>query len=148
MRRSYGDQKDATHYLLECKRLTNASVVALSHLSRLESLRLNRNDNVTDAGIMCLANPTMSASLKRVHLSFCKNITAFAISFLIEKHKRITFLSLSGIPYFLDDPTFLVFGDPANKVRNPSHSRPESLNRPLSRAVSQTLTVSAQRRHP
>jgi F-box and leucine-rich repeat protein GRR1 len=91
-------------------------VVSLSRLSRIESLRLNRNENITDVGVMSLATPGIPSSLKRIHLSFCTNVTAFSVYHLLSVHRQITFVSVSGIPDFLGDSALLKLSKPVDRV--------------------------------
>ncbi|KAF6764133.1 hypothetical protein DFP72DRAFT_414720 [Ephemerocybe angulata] len=92
--------------LSECKNLTDVSVQSIATLSRIESLRLNSIEDITDTGITWLGS-LRRPSLKRLHLSFCKGVTPLSIYHFLTKQPQLNFLSVSGVPSFLDDPKFL-----------------------------------------
>ncbi|KAF5334637.1 hypothetical protein D9611_011976 [Ephemerocybe angulata] len=92
--------------LSECKNLTDVSVQSIATLSRIESLRFNSIENITDTGITWLGS-LRRPSLKRLHLSFCKGVTPLSIYHFLTKQPQLNFLSVSGVPSFLDNPRFL-----------------------------------------
>lgn len=83
---------------LDCTLLTDMSVFELSSLPKLRRIGLVRVNNLTDEAIYALAN--RDATLERIHLSYCDQITVMAIHFLLQKLNKLTHLSLTGIPAF------------------------------------------------
>ncbi|KAF5360623.1 hypothetical protein D9756_004615 [Leucocoprinus leucothites] len=83
-----------------CTLLTDMSVFELSTLPKLRRVGLVRVSNLTDEAIYALAE--RHATLERIHISYCDQITAMAIHFLLQKLRRLTHLSLTGIPAFRD----------------------------------------------
>ncbi|KAJ3556152.1 hypothetical protein NM688_g2184 [Phlebia brevispora] len=84
--------------LANCLQLTDMSVFELSSLQKLRRIGLVRVNNLTDQAIYALAE--QHASLERIHLSYCDQISVMAIHFLLEKLPKLTHLSLTGIPAF------------------------------------------------
>lgn len=76
------------------------SVFELSALPKLRRVGLVRVNNLTDEAIYALAE--RHATLERIHLSYCDQITVMAIHFLLQKLHKLTHLSLTGIPAFRD----------------------------------------------
>ena len=74
------------------------SVFELSALPKLRRVGLVRVNNLTDEAIYALAE--RHATLERIHLSYCDQITVMAIHFLLQKLPKLTHLSLTGIPAF------------------------------------------------
>ena len=74
------------------------SVFELSSLQKLRRIGLVRVNNLTDQAIYALAE--QHASLERIHLSYCDQISVMAIHFLLQKLPKLTHLSLTGIPAF------------------------------------------------
>lgn len=74
------------------------SVFELSALPKLRRVGLVRVNNLTDEAIYALAE--RHATLERIHLSYCDQITVMAIHFLLQKLHKLTHLSLTGIPAF------------------------------------------------
>ncbi|KAJ3576201.1 hypothetical protein NP233_g610 [Leucocoprinus birnbaumii] len=83
-----------------CTLLTDMSVFELSALPKLRRVGLVRVNNLTDEAIYALAE--RHATLERIHLSYCDQITVMAIHFLLQKLHKLTHLSLTGIPAFRD----------------------------------------------
>lgn len=83
---------------LDCTLLTDMSVFELSALPKLRRVGLVRVNNLTDEAIYALAE--RHATLERIHLSYCDQITVMAIHFLLQKLHKLTHLSLTGIPAF------------------------------------------------
>ncbi|EKM80050.1 hypothetical protein AGABI1DRAFT_120086 [Agaricus bisporus var. burnettii JB137-S8] len=81
-----------------CTLLTDMSVFELSALPKLRRVGLVRVNNLTDEAIYALAE--RHATLERIHLSYCDQITVMAIHFLLQKLHKLTHLSLTGIPAF------------------------------------------------
>jgi F-box and leucine-rich repeat protein GRR1 len=82
----------------DCIHLTDLSVFELSNLPKLRRIGLVRVSNITDEAIYTLAN--RHATLERIHLSYCDQISVMAIHFLLQKLHKLTHLSLTGIPAF------------------------------------------------
>ena len=78
--------------------LTDASVCALAALTELQCIHLVRIRNLTDGAVYALTYG--SAPLERVHLSYCDNITLLPIHVLLQRQRKITHLSVTGIPAF------------------------------------------------
>ncbi|KAF5363421.1 hypothetical protein D9756_000384 [Leucocoprinus leucothites] len=83
-----------------CTLLTDMSVFELAALPKLRRVGLVRVNNLTDEAIYALAE--RHATLERIHLSYCDQITVMAIHFLLQKLHKLTHLSLTGIPAFRD----------------------------------------------
>ncbi|KXN89591.1 SCF E3 ubiquitin ligase complex F-box protein grrA [Leucoagaricus sp. SymC.cos] len=83
-----------------CTLLTDMSVFELSALPKLRRVGLVRVNNLTDEAIYALAE--RHATLERIHLSYCDQITVMAVHFLLQKLHKLTHLSLTGIPAFRD----------------------------------------------
>ncbi|KDQ64252.1 hypothetical protein JAAARDRAFT_118397, partial [Jaapia argillacea MUCL 33604] len=84
--------------LANCNHLTDLSVFELSTLPKLRRIGLVRVHNLTDEAIYALAD--RHATLERIHLSYCDQISVIAIHFLLQKLRKLTHLSLTGIPSF------------------------------------------------
>ncbi|CAL1701042.1 unnamed protein product [Somion occarium] len=84
--------------LANCLQLTDMSVFELAGLQKLRRIGLVRVNNLTDQAIYSLAE--RHATLERIHLSYCDQITVMAIHFLLQKLPKLTHLSLTGIPAF------------------------------------------------
>ena len=74
------------------------SVFELSTLQKLRRIGLVRVSNLTDQAIQALGE--RHATLERIHLSYCDQISVMAIHFLLQKLPKLTHLSLTGIPAF------------------------------------------------
>ncbi|PPQ64612.1 hypothetical protein CVT24_008349 [Panaeolus cyanescens] len=81
-----------------CNNLTDMSVFELSALPKLRRVGLVRVNQLTDEAIYALAE--RHATLERIHLSYCDQITVVAIHFLLLKLHKLTHLSLTGVPAF------------------------------------------------
>ncbi|KAF8639941.1 hypothetical protein AX17_001191 [Amanita inopinata Kibby_2008] len=81
-----------------CTLLTDMSVFELATLPKLRRIGLVRVNNLTDEAIYALAE--RHATLERIHLSYCDQISVMAIHFLLQKLHKLTHLSLTGIPAF------------------------------------------------
>ncbi|KAI9001400.1 RNI-like protein [Trametes punicea] len=84
--------------LANCQQLTDMSVFELSSLPKLRRIGLVRVNNLTDQAIQALGE--RHATLERIHLSYCDQISVMAIHFLLQKLPKLTHLSLTGIPAF------------------------------------------------
>lgn len=84
--------------VVDCNRLTDLSVFELASLQKLRRIGLVRVNNLTDEAIYALGD--RHATLERVHLSYCDQITVMAIHFLLQKLHKLNHLSLTGIPSF------------------------------------------------
>ncbi|KAF8914177.1 hypothetical protein CPB84DRAFT_1840911 [Gymnopilus junonius] len=81
-----------------CVHLTDMSVFELSALPKLRRVGLVRVSQLTDEAIYALAE--RHATLERIHLSYCDQISVMAIHFLLLKLHKLTHLSLTGVPAF------------------------------------------------
>jgi len=81
-----------------CTLLTDMSVFELSALPKLRRIGLVRVAQLTDEAIYALAE--RHATLERIHLSYCDQISVMAIHFLLLKLHKLTHLSLTGVPAF------------------------------------------------
>ncbi|KAJ7068459.1 hypothetical protein C8F01DRAFT_1118254 [Mycena amicta] len=81
-----------------CVLLTDMSVFELSALPKLRRVGLVRVSNLTDEAIFALAD--RHATLERIHLSYCDQISVMAVHFLLQKLHKLTHLSLTGVPAF------------------------------------------------
>jgi F-box and leucine-rich repeat protein GRR1 len=77
------------------------SVFELSSLPKLRRVGLVRVNNLTDEAVYALAE--RHATLERIHLSYCDQISVMAVHFLLQKLHKLTHLSLTGIPSFRQD---------------------------------------------
>ncbi|KAF9006572.1 hypothetical protein BDQ17DRAFT_1423437 [Cyathus striatus] len=83
---------------VNCHLLTDMAVFELSSLPKLRRIGLVRVTNLTDEAVYALAE--RHATLERIHLSYCDQITVMAVHFLLLKLHKLTHLSLSGVPAF------------------------------------------------
>ncbi|ANZ77674.1 BA75_04545T0 [Komagataella pastoris] len=99
-----------------CQELTNDTLFELSQLPRLRRIGLVKCHNITDHGILYLANNRRSPddTLERVHLSYCTQISIFPIYKLLMACRRLTHLSLTGIRDFLRSDITRFCRDPPN----------------------------------
>ncbi|KAF5322527.1 hypothetical protein D9619_000640 [Psilocybe cf. subviscida] len=81
-----------------CVLLTDMSVFELSALPKLRRVGLVRVNQLTDEAIYALGE--RHATLERIHLSYCDQISVMAIHFLLLKLHKLTHLSLTGVPSF------------------------------------------------
>ncbi|KAJ5629305.1 hypothetical protein N7528_002962 [Penicillium herquei] len=96
-----------------CNRLTDYSVRQLATLPKLRRIGLVKCQSITDESIKAFAYPPRSnypliSNLERVHLSYCTGLTMDSIRPLINNCPRLTHLSLTGVPEFLN-PLLTVF---------------------------------------
>ena len=84
--------------LTDCVLLTDMSVFELSALPKLRRVGLVRVNQLTDEAIYALAE--RHATLERIHLSYCDQISVMAIHFLLLKLHKLTHLSLTGVTAF------------------------------------------------
>jgi len=104
---------DADH--TDCSQLTDLSVIALAtSLPKLRRVGLVKVVNITDYGIETLAE--RGATLERLHLSYCDNISLKAISFLLNRLPLLMHLSLTGVTAF-KTPELQQFCRPPPEVR-------------------------------
>jgi len=73
------------------------SVFELAALQKLRRIGLVKVNNLTDQAIYAL---TPCATLERLHLSYCDQISVLAIYFMLQKLLKLTHLSLTGIDVF------------------------------------------------
>ncbi|PHH54958.1 SCF E3 ubiquitin ligase complex F-box protein grrA [Ceratocystis fimbriata CBS 114723] len=98
-----------------CTALTDASVCLLANLPKLKRIGLVKCSQITDNTINSIAlacnnranrpnsDGTSGACLERVHLSHCMSLTLKSIIRLLNSCRRLTHLSLTGVPAFLTD---------------------------------------------
>ena len=82
------------------------SVFELAALQKLRRIGLVRVNNLTDQAVYALT--PRRATLERLHLSFCNQISVFAINFMLQKLPKLNHLSLTGIDAF-KNPEFQQF---------------------------------------
>ncbi|KAI0050197.1 RNI-like protein [Auriscalpium vulgare] len=82
----------------DCNELTDMSVFELASLPKLRRIGLVRVNNLTDEAIYALGD--RHATLERVHLSYCDQISVMAVHFLLQKLHKLNHLSLTGVPTF------------------------------------------------
>ncbi|KAJ4478308.1 hypothetical protein J3R30DRAFT_3480420 [Lentinula aciculospora] len=81
-----------------CHLLTDLAVFELAGLPKLRRIGLVRVPNLTDEAVFALAE--RHATLERIHLSYCDQISVMAIHFLLQKLHKLTHLSLTGVTAF------------------------------------------------
>jgi F-box and leucine-rich repeat protein GRR1 len=86
------------NFCIDCVNLTDMSVFELSALPKLRRVGLVRVNQLTDEAIYALAE--RHATLERIHLSYCDQISVMAIHFLLLKLHKLTHLSLTGVTAF------------------------------------------------
>ncbi|KAJ6119994.1 SCF ubiquitin ligase complex subunit [Penicillium sp. IBT 18751x] len=91
-----------------CNRLTDISVQQLASLPKLRRIGLVKCQAISNQSILALAHPPrtnhpMVSNLERVHLSYCVGLTMDGIRPLINNCPRLTHLSLTGVPAFMED---------------------------------------------
>ena len=78
----------------------------LAALQKLRRIGLVRVNNLTDQAVYALT--PRRATLERLHLSYCNQISVFAINFMLQKLPKLNHLSLTGIDAFRN-PEFQQF---------------------------------------
>nr|AOC97496.1 ethylene- and jasmonate-responsive plant defensin [Flammulina velutipes] len=81
-----------------CTQLTDLAVFELANLQKLRRVGLVRVNNITDEAIYAMAE--RHATLERIHLSYCDQVSVMAVHFLLQKLHKLTHLSLTGVPAF------------------------------------------------
>ncbi|KAF5390599.1 hypothetical protein D9757_002639 [Collybiopsis confluens] len=81
-----------------CNLLTDMAVFELAGLPKLRRIGLVRVHQLTDEAVFALAE--RHATLERIHLSYCDQISVMAIHFLLQKLHKLTHLSLTGVTAF------------------------------------------------
>ncbi|KAF9117286.1 SCF ubiquitin ligase complex subunit [Mortierella sp. 14UC] len=85
-----------------CTKITDTSIFALAQLPKLRRIGLVKCSNITDYGIYALlVSQILLQTLERVHLSYCANLSDTAIAFLVTQCRKLTHLSLTGVPAFI-----------------------------------------------
>ncbi|KAG0293257.1 SCF ubiquitin ligase complex subunit [Linnemannia gamsii] len=85
-----------------CTKITDTSIFALAQLPKLRRIGLVKCSNITDYGIYAmLVSQILPQTLERVHLSYCVNLSDTAISSLVTQCRKLTHLSLTGVPAFI-----------------------------------------------
>jgi F-box and leucine-rich repeat protein GRR1 len=74
------------------------AVSELGGLPELRGLNVSRCGNVTDNGVLFLAEH--ARRLERLHLAHCALVRADAVRVLLERCARLALLSLTGVPAF------------------------------------------------
>ncbi|KZV83532.1 RNI-like protein [Exidia glandulosa HHB12029] len=82
-----------------CNNLTDMAVIELSQLQKLRRIGLVRVTKLTDQAVFALGE-RQAATLERIHLSYCDNISIPAIHYLLQRLPKLMHLSLTGIPSF------------------------------------------------
>lgn len=70
----------------------------LASLQKLRRVGLVRVNNLTDQALYALGE--RHATLERIHLSYCDQISVLAVHFLLQKLPKLTHLSLTGVSSF------------------------------------------------
>ncbi|KAG9065050.1 SCF ubiquitin ligase complex subunit [Linnemannia hyalina] len=84
-----------------CTKITDTSIFALAQLPKLRRIGLVKCSNITDYGIYAmLVSQILPQTLERVHLSYCVNLSDTAIASLVTQCRKLTHLSLTGVPAF------------------------------------------------
>ncbi|KAF9086914.1 SCF ubiquitin ligase complex subunit [Mortierella sp. GBA35] len=85
-----------------CTKITNISIFALAQLPKLRRIGLVKCSNITDYGIYAmLVSQILPQTLERVHLSYCTNLSDTAVASLVSQCRKLTHLSLTGVPAFI-----------------------------------------------
>ncbi|KAF9298328.1 SCF ubiquitin ligase complex subunit [Linnemannia elongata] len=85
-----------------CTKITDTSIFALAQLPKLRRIGLVKCSNITDYGIYAmLVSQILPHTLERVHLSYCVNLSDTAIASLVTQCRKLTHLSLTGVPAFI-----------------------------------------------
>jgi hypothetical protein len=85
-----------------CTKITDTSIFALAQLPKLRRIGLVKCSNITDYGIYAmLVSQILPQTLERVHLSYCANLSDTAIASLVTQCRKLTHLSLTGVPAFI-----------------------------------------------
>ncbi|KAF9906102.1 SCF ubiquitin ligase complex subunit [Linnemannia zychae] len=85
-----------------CTKITDTSIFALAQLPKLRRIGLVKCSNITDYGIYAmLVSQILPQTLERVHLSYCVNLSDSAIASLVTQCRKLTHLSLTGVPAFI-----------------------------------------------
>ena len=71
----------------------------LAALQKLRRIGLVRVNNLTDEAVYALTS--RRATLERLHLSYCNQISVSAINSVLQKLPKLTHLSLTGIDAFM-----------------------------------------------
>ncbi|KAL0075077.1 hypothetical protein J3Q64DRAFT_1387035 [Phycomyces blakesleeanus] len=89
--------------LASCSQITDRSVTELATLPKLKRIGLVKCTNITDQSIYALTSHIrIATTLERVHLSYCSNLSVRAVMQLVTFCHRLTHLSLTHVPAFLD----------------------------------------------
>ncbi|KAI9594833.1 hypothetical protein BDF19DRAFT_423252 [Syncephalis fuscata] len=85
-----------------CTRITDASVRELASLTRLRRLGLVRCLSITDAALNEIVRVgRATATLERIHLSYCAQLSTKAVLNLMNTCPGLNHLSVTGVPAFL-----------------------------------------------
>ncbi|BFZ55844.1 SCF ubiquitin ligase complex subunit [Savitreella phatthalungensis] len=85
-----------------CYNLSDVTVTSLGSLARVKRIGLVKCAHVTNESIISLASkPLIQASLERIHLSYCTNLTLESIAILLNACPQLTHISLTGVLDFL-----------------------------------------------
>ncbi|KAK3847068.1 MAG: hypothetical protein J3R72DRAFT_433008 [Linnemannia gamsii] len=85
-----------------CTNITDTSIFALAQLPKLRRIGLVKCSNITDYGVYAmLVSQILPQTLERVHLSYCVNLSDTAIASLVTQCRKLTHLSLTGVPAFI-----------------------------------------------
>ena len=68
--------------LQSCRKITDASLSAISTMTQLQHLDLCRCDHITDEGLIAMSTLTQ---LQRLHLRYCENITHIGLSAILSQ---------------------------------------------------------------
>lgn len=87
-----------------CCRITDRAISELANLPKLKRIGLVKCFQVTDESILAFAKSTrVPTTLERIHLSYCQQLSARAISQLLNACTKLNHLSLTNVHDFLRD---------------------------------------------
>lgn len=96
-----------------CSQIQDEAVKEIAQLPKLRRVGLVKCQNISDIGISAFTQRTGNeATLERIHLSYCSNISIEAITNLINTCHRLMHLSLTGVPAFMREDLFQYCREP------------------------------------
>lgn len=96
-----------------CSQIQDEAVKEIAQLPKLRRVGLVKCQNISDVGISAFTKRTGNeATLERIHLSYCSNISIEAITNLVNTCHRLMHLSLTGVPAFMREDLFQYCREP------------------------------------
>jgi F-box and leucine-rich repeat protein GRR1 len=96
-----------------CSQIQDEAVMEIAQLPKLRRVGLVKCQNISDVGISAFTQRTGNeATLERIHLSYCSNISIEAITNLVNTCHRLMHLSLTGVPAFMREDLFQYCREP------------------------------------